>query len=102
MASAAKTAISRPSLTKAAPAPVDTSETDMQAAAEAAIATVLGESKSMPKLKVRTSVFKAVNDESGQDMAQAVTETYFASDAALNGILEGLGFKVVGSNVVAV
>lgn len=56
------------------------------------------------KLKLRTNTFaavkKAFGKELGDDMGNAVLETYFTSDANLNVILGPLGYKIQGGNVV--
>lgn len=66
------------------------------------ISAVLGEEKNAngcTKLLLRTSTFKAVNAAAGGEMAQAVIDTFFGSDEALNGVLNQLGYAVVGTNV---
>jgi hypothetical protein len=91
---------------KTAPAPAEPEEAgddSIQAAAEAGAAVVLGKNEAgCAKLILRTGTFKAVNEAHGQEMATAVINTYFSSDAKLNELLGPLGFAVKGSQVVAV
>lgn len=71
------------------------------AAASSAVASVLEKnSKGCAKLILRTGTFKAVNEASGPDMAQAVINTYFSDDASLNGLLGEMGFALKGTQVV--
>lgn len=51
------------------------------------------------KLALRTGTFAAVSKVQGEDVANAVLETYFVSDAALGTILSELGYQVSGQNV---
>ena len=56
-------------------------------------------------LEAAWKVFKAVTASNGDDYAQAVLETYFSTDAALNEILGACGeygFKTAGLKVVAI
>lgn len=52
------------------------------------------------KIILRTGTFKAVSAADGDEMAQAVIDTFFGSDDALNTVIEQLGYKVEGIKVV--
>lgn len=69
-------------------------------AAQTALSTVLTKKENangMKKILLRTGAFKAITDA---DMAQAVMDTHFADDAALNAVLGELGYKIAGIEVV--
>lgn len=87
----------------AAPAPAAAAEAtddDVASAALSGITTVLeAEPNGTSKLKLRTGTFKAVTASSGAEAAQAVLDTYFGSDEALNSVLGQLGYAVNGGNV---
>lgn len=51
------------------------------------------------KVQLRTGCFTAVSKSQGEDMANAVLETYFGSDDTLNVILGELGYVSTGSNI---
>jgi hypothetical protein len=85
--------------TPAAPAVAEDTET----AAITGISSVLElpqYAKGVGKLILRTSTFKSVSSTSGQEVAQKVINTYFSSDDSLNSILNSLGYKVAGPQVV--
>jgi hypothetical protein len=96
LAVATRTATSKP-----AAAPIQAasaSPSDDETIALNNISTVLmANPKGMGKLMLRTSTFKAIGNPT---VAQRVLNTYFASDDALNSILNPLGYKAVGSQVV--
>jgi hypothetical protein len=81
----------------AAPPPAAAEEdTDVKAAAINAISSVIEKSPDgTTKLKLRTETFKSA----GQEMGQAIIETYFGDDEALNSILGELGYGLVGSAI---
>lgn len=73
---------------------------DVMTAAVNGMTTVLeAEPNGTSKLKLRTGTFKAVGAASGNEMAQAVIDTYFGSDENLNTVLGQLGYGVQGSNI---
>jgi hypothetical protein len=57
--------------------------------------------KGCSKLMLKTGTFKAVAGPKGanDDMAQAVQEAYFATDAALNALLGEVGYKLAGAMI---
>lgn len=95
----------RPAVRAAAPAPVveeaaPAGDEDVLTAAVNGATAVLEKSPNgCTKLLMRTGTFKAVQTAAGDDMAQAVIETFFGSDAALNTVLNTLGYAVVGASV---
>lgn len=98
---AAGKAASKPPAKAASKAPVEQTEADPRDVATTAINTVMDGAKlPLTKLKLRTSVYKIVNEEHGLDMAQAVTNNYFTSEDTLNELLGELGFKLEKSNIV--
>jgi hypothetical protein len=85
----------------AAPAPVEAAaDDDLEAVALNATATVLESNPSPSRLQLRTGAFKAAQAAGGDDAAQAVLATYFASDAALNALLSKHGYGVKGTQIV--
>lgn len=94
---------------KATPAPVaveeeavEEEEDETLKAAIDGITTVLtvpANSKECSKLLLKTSTFKAVTAVNGEDVAQAVLDTYFIDDAALSSVLKTLGYVIVGGKV---
>lgn len=101
-APATRPAPSRPAA--AAPAEsADAGDADaITAAAVNAIGTVLGDERyanGCPKLILKTSVFKLIEKSDGKDMAQAVTNAYFATDAAMAGLLGQINYKLEGTTV---
>jgi hypothetical protein len=101
---AGKPAVAAPkTAVKAAPKAVEPEpegNEGVEVAALSGISSVLEKNpKGCQKLILRTGTFKAVNSSDGAEMAQAVIDTYFATDAALNGLLGQAGFKLVGTTV---
>jgi hypothetical protein len=87
---------------KVAPATTTVSD-DVETFAITGISSVLEQpnyAKGVGKLILRTSTFKSVSATSGQEAAQRVINTYFSSDDNLNLILNPLGYKVSGVQVV--
>ena len=93
---------------KPAPKPVPVAATtegpteeDMMQAAVAGVSSVLEKNEAgCTKLLLRTGTFKAVKAQTeSDDMAQAIIETFFASDDALNSVLSQVGFTVSGSQI---
>lgn len=75
-------------------------ETDLSEAAVNAIGTVLeGSPNGLAKLLLKTKTFTAVKAAHGDDVAQSVIDTYFGSDNDLNGLLNQLGYGVVGQQI---
>jgi hypothetical protein len=86
---------------KEAPASESTGDEDVEAVALQGISTVLESNPNgLPKLKLRTGTFAAVKAATNDDMAQAVTETYFSDDASLNAVLGQLGYAVKAGQIV--
>lgn len=92
---------------KAAPVPAVVEEEaveadeDLEAMALAAISTVLSKSpKGMSRIGLRSSSFKYLVDHHGPDTCQSVMDTYFSTDAALDGLLGPAGFKLDKMNIV--
>lgn len=90
----------------AAPEPVEeaveVSDEDIAVAAMSGATEHLAKATNMKgctKLSLRTGTFAAVSKAQGEDMANAVLETYFVSDAALNVILGELGYKSEGGQI---
>lgn len=52
------------------------------------------------KIALRAGSFTALSKKFGDDMAQAVTETFFVDDATLNTVINQLGYKVFGPRVI--
>lgn len=92
----------RPPVAAPAAAPAaEAGDEDMQTAAVNGVASVLeANPKGMPKLALKTNTFKAVSAAAGAEMAQAVINSYFDSDANLGVLVGGLGFKVAGVQVI--
>jgi hypothetical protein len=70
---------------------------DIEEAATGAASEVLGkivEGSSMPKLMLRTSMFKVLNTGVGPEMAKQVLDTYFKSDATINSLINPQGFTL--------
>ncbi|MGH7184517.1 MAG: hypothetical protein ACREJN_21435 [Nitrospiraceae bacterium] len=88
---------------QAAPAPAeeDGSEDLLQAALDgtSSVLEVPANADGCQKLMLRTSTFKSVSTKYGADMATAVLDTYFSSDAQLNLLIGQHGYKVVGSAI---
>ncbi len=89
---------------KPAPEPeAESADEDVEAAAMSAISTVIGKTPTgMPKLLLRTGTFTAVKNSSGPDMAQAVTDTYFATDDALNTLVGQVGYQLKNGQILPI
>lgn len=84
---------------KAAPAAA-AEEVDAAEAAVNAVGSVLEASPNgCAKLLLKTKTFTAVKGAHGDDMAQAVIDGFFGSDADLNGLLNQLGYQVTGQQI---
>lgn len=84
---------------KAAPAAA-AEEIDAAEAAVNAVGSVLEASPNgCAKLLLKTKTFTAVKEAHGDDMAQAVIDTYFGKDDDLNGLLNQLGYQVTGQQI---
>lgn len=71
-------------------------EQDLFTVATSAIADIIEKTpQGLPKLTLRTSVFKNLGG-ANEPNAQAVIDTYFSSDAELGTVLGQLGYKIVG------
>ena len=94
---------------KAAPAPAQaaaaaegpTDDDILNAAIAGASAVLEKNPNGCAKLVMRTGTFKAVTEAEGDDMANSVIETFFASDDAIDGLLGQLGYTLNGQKVVA-
>jgi hypothetical protein len=96
---APKPAVARPAAAPVAAPAAAADDEAVQIAASNGITEVLtvpANANGVSKLILRTSTFKAVTAAAGAEMAQAVLETYFASDDALNSVLGPLGYSVQG------
>lgn len=81
---------------KAAPVAAVENE-DVEASALNAVAAVLEKSPNgCTKVALRTGTFKSLNDTAGDEMAQAVLDTYFGSDDTLNALVNQLEYSVQG------
>lgn len=96
-------AAARPAARAAAPVAAPAAEVtddDLSAAAINGISEVLAkEPLGCFKTKLRVGTFSAVSAVQGEDMANAVLETYFGSDDALNSLLGQLGYVVSGAKI---
>src|ERR1700675_483221 len=103
---AAQAAATRPAPSRTAPAQkaaAPAANDDVETAAITGISSVLelpNYAKGVGKLILRTSTFKSVSGANGQEVAQKVINTYFSSDDTLNSILNSLGYKVQGTQVI--
>lgn len=89
---------------KAPPAPPsgEMSEEELMDAAVQGVTSVLEKNPDgCGKLVLRTGTFKAIQASAGDDAAQAVLDTFFGSDEALNSVLSQLGYTVSGAKIVA-
>lgn len=85
--------------TPAKSSPSTTNE-DATEAAQAAITEVLEKKpEGMNKLMLKTSTFKVVNENFGQEMAQKVTNEVFGNEKALGAVLGAIGYRLDGANV---
>ena len=86
----------------AAPAADAGDEDAVTAAAVNAVGVILADEKyanGVPKLILKTGVFKAIEKSDGKEMAQAVTEAYFKTDEAMVGLLDQIEYQLVGTTV---
>jgi hypothetical protein len=81
-------------------------EADVTTAAQSAAAEVLTKAVTpknptgkMNRLLFRTSVFSAVKATYSDEVAQAVANSFFTTDDALNSLLGALGYKLTGADV---
>ena len=73
---------------------------DVESAAINGVSAVLEKNPNgCPKLLLRTSTFKAVQEATNQATASKVIDAYFKSDADLNGLLGPLGYVLAGGQV---
>lgn len=77
----------------------DTTEQE-QAFANAVAAVLEKNPKGMPRMGLRTQTFRGLKDTVGDAMASSLVEAYFADDASLTAVLNGIGFTISGSAVV--
>lgn len=99
-AAAPVAAARRPAAVAAPVAEVAADDADVFTAAINGATEVLTKNPAgVTKLLMRTGTFKAVNEKQGAEMAQAVIDSYFGSDDALNTVLGQLGFAVVGTSI---
>lgn len=93
----------KPAPVRAAAAPAEAVDEDaVTTAAVNAVGAILGEEKyaaGIPKLILKTSVFKAIEKSDGKEMASAVTEAYFKTDELMAGLLEQIGYTLAGTTV---
>lgn len=73
---------------------------DASESAQAAITEVLEKKpEGMNKLMLKTSTFKVVNENFGQEMAQRVTNEVFGNEKVLGAVLGAIGYRIDGANV---
>lgn len=82
----------------AAEAPAD--EDTLTSAINGISAVLEANPKGCTKLLLRTGTFKAVSGSAGAEVANAVLNQFFGTDAALNSVLGSVGYVVQGGNVV--
>lgn len=76
---------------------------DLLAAAQTAAAAVIETSPNgVPKLVLKTGVFKAAGKTNGNETAQKILDTYWVDDNTLSGLLGTLGYKIDGPRVVPI
>lgn len=94
-------ATAKPAAAPVKAAPVTSGDDDdVQTAAINGVSTVLEKfPNGLLKIQLRTGTFKAVNESQGQEMAQSVISTHFASDTTLNALLGPLGYTVKGNDI---
>lgn len=74
---------------------------DVLTAGVSAAATILGASPNgVSKLNLRTGVFRSLKASAGDEMAQAVLDTYFSSDDGVNTLVSPHGYVVQGLQIV--
>lgn len=83
-----------------APAAAPSGDEDVEVAAITAVSSFIEKNPNgMSRLLLKTGTFKAVKDAQGDDMASAVTETYFANDDVLNALLGQFGYSIQGAMI---
>lgn len=93
--------LTRPTLAPPPPVEEEAGNDDVEAVGLSAAEAVLTASPDgLPKLKLRTEMFKEAGKH-GAEMAQAVLDTYFKDDSTINTLLGPLGYKVAGVKIVA-
>lgn len=86
---------------KPAAQPAAATDDDVQTAAIDSVAAVLGGSPAgVLKAILKTKTFNHAKETFGDDMAQAVVDTYFSTDANLATVLDQLEYKIQGLKVV--
>lgn len=83
----------------AAPAPAPAGDEDeVKTAALNAMSAVIEKSpNSVSRLLLKTGTFKGVQSTYGDDMAQAVMDTFFSADDVLNALLGEFGYSIQGA-----
>ncbi len=56
--------------------------------------------KGMSRMQLRTALFRTLKEGAGEDVANALTEAYFATDEPITAALNTIGFTIQGANVV--
>lgn len=94
----------RPAPVPVAAAPAaESTDDDLLSAAMVAAGTVIEASPDgMGKLVLKTGVFKTATKTNGAEVAQAILDMYFTSDAAIDTLLAELGYMVKGPRVVPI
>lgn len=93
-------AAAKPAATKkAAPVQEEADVDDVTTAALSGISAILDGKNGTTTLMLRTGTFKAVKEAYGDEMAQAVVDTFFGDTDALNGLLGQAGYVAVGPRV---
>lgn len=83
----------------------DVSDEDMMNAALEGLTDFLvkpANANGVTKVALRAGAFTELSKKQGDEMAQAVVETFFSDDAMLNSVLNQLGYKVFGPRVIVV
>lgn len=83
----------------AAPAAVEVDDAVLQSAVNGASSVLEKNPDGVTRLLMKTGTFKAVSQKDGDDMAQAVQNTFFVNDETLNGLLQQLGYGLSGPMV---
>lgn len=87
---------------KTAPAAAEEGVDTAEAAVNAVGSVLEAAPNGCAKLLLKTKTFSAVKEAHGDDVAQAVIDTYFGTDADLNGLLNQLGYQVTGQQIKAI
>ena len=104
---AGKPVAARPVARAVAPAPATveqpTGDEGIQDAAMDGISAVLGASPNgINRLQARTKTFLALKASHGDEMAQAVMDTYFSNDAAVESLVSLMGYTLKGQQIVPI